>query len=74
MFCPSTAGQVLCPATGVSGTPGCPLGCVVDATEEVGDGDSGAGDVDVGDAVDGTEPLLEGWASPPLRMATPPAT
>ena len=24
--------------------------------------------MDVGDAVDGTEPLLEGWASPPLRL------
>ena len=33
----------MCSAIGVSGTPGCPLGCVVDATEEVGDGDSGAG-------------------------------
>ena len=43
MFCPSTAGQVSCSATGVSGTPGCPLGCAVDAPEEVGEGDSGAG-------------------------------
>lgn len=37
MFRPSTAGQVSCSGTGVSGTPGCHLGCVEGAADEVGD-------------------------------------